>query len=586
MKTLAALLSALADSFRRWNARLVLWIIAGIVVLIAVFSVVFHVLMAAEGHDYSWATSIYWTLTVMSTLGFGDITFESDIGRLFSVVVLLTGIVAILAVLPFAFIQFIFVPWLNQREAARTPRELDDTIRNHLVLTRVDAVTDAVIRRAGGAKVPYVVIVADVKEALQLHNRGYDVMQGDLDDPATYERARVEHAVLVATTQPDTTNSNIAFTIRELTDSVPIVATADSHASVDVLYLAGCTEVFHLGNMLGRAVARRIIGIDTRSHIVGEFGDLRIAEAGVSGTSLVGQTLRESELRQRCNVSVVGMWEQGSFALAHPDAMMTERTVLILAGSDEQLRDYDETFGGPRHFDRPVIILGGGRVGRAAGEALEAAGVPFKIVEKRPERIRNAGNYVEGDAADLDVLHGAGLENAAAILVTTHEDDMNVYLTLYCRKLRPDVQIIARATLDRNVSTLHRAGADAVLSYASLGATAIWNASGGHRTVVLAEGLVVFRLPMPQRMAGRSLMQCAVSVETGCHVVATARNGDMTTNPDPSSPLPPDADLVLIGDEESERRFLERYRMLDAISDEHGGPAARHRRWGRQERAS
>ena len=559
MKTLAALLSSIGSPFRRWNVRLVLWMVFGIVILIAIFSVLFHVLMAAEGRDYTWATGIYWTLTVMSTLGFGDITFESDVGRLFSVVVLLTGIVAILAVLPFAFIQFIFVPWMTERESARTPRRLDDAVRDHIVLTRMDAVTDAVIRRARRAQVAYVVIVANVKEALRLHDSGYQVMQGELDDPETYERARVEHAALVATTQPDTTNTNIAFTIRELSDSVPIVATANSTASVDVLELAGCNEVLHLGQILGRALARRIIGIDARSHVVGEFGSLRIAEAGVAGTALVGQTLRGSQLRQRCNVNVVGMWEQGTFALADPDAVITDRTVLILAGSDAQLAGYDAAFGGQRHFDRPVLILGGGRVGRAAGQALSTARVPFKIVEKLPERVRDPKNYVQGDAAELDVLRRAGLKEAAAVLVTTHEDDMNVYLTLYCRKLRPDVQIIARATLDRNVSTLHRAGADAVLSYASLGATAIWNATGRHRTVVLAEGLEVFRLPMPRSMAGHTLTQCAVSRETGCYVVATARNGDMETNPDPSEPLPDDADLVVIGDEDSERRFLERF---------------------------
>ena len=33
---------------------------------------------------------LYWVLVTMSTLGFGDITFKSDIGRLFSVVVLVT----------------------------------------------------------------------------------------------------------------------------------------------------------------------------------------------------------------------------------------------------------------------------------------------------------------------------------------------------------------------------------------------------------------------------------------------------------------------------------------------------------------
>lgn len=47
-------------------------------------------------------------------------------------------------------------------------------------------------------------------------------------------------------------------------------------------------------------------------------------------------------------------------------------------------------------------------------------------------------------------------------------------------------------------------------------------------------------------LVGRSLMQCAVSVETGCDVGATARNGDITTNPDPSRPLPADANLVVI----------------------------------------
>ena len=80
---------------------------------------------------------------------------------------------------------------------------------------------------------------------------------------------------------------------------------------------------------------------------------------------------------------------------------------------------------------------------------------------------------VEGDAADQRVLRRAGLENASAVLVTPRDDDLNVYLTLYVRKLRPELQIVARSILDRNVTTLHRAGADAVLSYASLGATAL-----------------------------------------------------------------------------------------------------------------
>jgi hypothetical protein len=50
-------------------------------------------MLYAEGRYHSWITGLYWTLPVMTTLGFGDITFASDIGRLFSIIVLLSGIV-------------------------------------------------------------------------------------------------------------------------------------------------------------------------------------------------------------------------------------------------------------------------------------------------------------------------------------------------------------------------------------------------------------------------------------------------------------------------------------------------------------
>ena len=111
----------------------------------------------------------------------------------------------------------------------------------------------------------------------------------------------------------------------------------------------------------------------------------------------------------------------------------------------------------------------------------------------------------------------------------------------------------------RNVTTLHRAGADAVLSYASSGATAIWNALGFNNTLAIAEGLDVFRMRMPAKLAGRSLAECAVRQATGCNIVAVVHGDRIETNPDASQPLPEDADLVVIGDRDAQRRFHERY---------------------------
>jgi len=110
VKALPGVLPYLTGSLRGRNLRVVAWLLGVFAVMVAVYSTVFHVLMEHEGRDHSWATGVYWTMTTMSTLGFGDITFESDAGRLFSMVVLLSGALFILVLLPFAFIQFVFLP--------------------------------------------------------------------------------------------------------------------------------------------------------------------------------------------------------------------------------------------------------------------------------------------------------------------------------------------------------------------------------------------------------------------------------------------------------------------------------------------
>jgi voltage-gated potassium channel len=268
--------------------------------------------------------------------------------------------------------------------------------------------------------------------------------------------------------------------------------------------------------------------------------------------------VRDLDLRGVYGVNVLGVWRRGAFERARADTELGERDTLILAGNQQQLEAYDAAFAVEAVTDRPVLILGGGRVGRAVGRALDEVDVPWRIIEKLPERVRDEQHYVVGDAAELDVLERAGLHEAAAVLVTTHEDDVNVYLTLYVRRLRSDVQIIARSTLERNVSTLHRAGADAVLSYATLGATALWNAIGDDRRLVVAEGLEVFQVAIPERMVGRSLHDIGLGERTGCDVLAIERHG-IVSAPDPTAPLPSDADLVIIGDEDAERAFLDRF---------------------------
>lgn len=561
MKFLPALFSYFAQNRgSRRNLLLLGRFLLAFLALVVAYSTTFHFIMAHEGRDFSWVTGFYWTLTVMSTLGFGDITFESDLGRIFSMVVLLSGVMYLLVLLPFTFIEFFYAPWMRAQQMSRTPRRLPQGMSGHILLTHLDPVTEALIPKVEQYGYRYTLIVEKLEDALRLHDQGYRVVLGDLDDPETYRACRVDAAALVVSTADDPANTNVAFTVREQSASVPVVTTASREASVDILELAGSTRVFRLADMMGQTLARRIIGCDAMAHEVGRFDDLVIAEASVLGTPLVGKTLAESRLREMIGTTVVGIWERGAFHSPGPDTQLTGQSVLILAGTPAQIQNYNAMFCIYHHSTGGIVIIGGGRVGRAVARALRERGIDCLIVEAESSRIRSAEGYVHGDAAELAVLQKAGVETAPAVIVTTRDDDTNIYLTLYCRKLRPDLQIISRATHERNVGTLHRAGADFVMSYASMGSNAILNMLKDSEVLMLSEGLDVFRVEAPPTLVGKSLSDSGIRNETGCSVIGiVTRDGAMTANPEPSAVLEAGSQIILIGSDSAEAAFLARH---------------------------
>jgi len=535
--------------------------------MVIVHSIIFHQLMIRDGNEHSWVTSVYWTMTTMSTLGYGDVTFESDAGRLFSLWVLLSGVVYMLVLMPFFVIQYVVTPWVDGRRAARTPRRVPAALHGHVILVGSDAVTQAFVARAERSRVPAVIVLEDASLAGELHDLGRKVLVGPLDSAATYRNAGAARARMVVSTLSDTANTNVAFTVRQAAAQVPVAVTAAKPVSVDVLNLAGADHVLELGQVLGREMASRVLGSTGRYHAIGTIGDTIIAEAAARGTCLVGMTLGEAIAQQRSRVRILAILRKGRLRAMTPDQRITDGTVLVLAGKQEDLAEYDAQYQSVGCSEEPVVILGGGRVGRSASRALSEEGVPNTIVELESGRVENSysvlegtASYavVEGDAADQRILRRAGLEHASAVLVTPRDDDLNVYLTLFCRRLRPELQIVARATYERNVATLYRAGADGVLSYATIGATDLWNHAGLSHRVLVAEGNELFLVPRPASLVRRSLRDDEVHRRTGCHIVAVL-DEDGTLGYDTESIPSAPGQLLLLGDRHAERRFREAY---------------------------
>lgn len=527
---------------------------------IGVFTVLFHVIMVHEGQDHSWITGLYWTLTVMSTLGFGDITFHGDLGRSFTIVVLLYGIVMLLIVAPFTFIRFFYAPWLEAQLRTRAPRRVAADLSGHVVICHYDELARGLIPLLAELDVPYVLLEPDPVVAGNLHTESLSVVTGALDDVATFEAVRAAEARIIVVNGSDTENTNITLTIREIAPEIPIVALAEEIDSVDVIELSGATQVLALKQRLGQQLATRVAhGIQSAQRI-GSFGELVIAEFPIHGTALPGRSIRDSRLRELTGLNVVAVWERGRLLPANPDTLLSDHSVPVVVGTEEQLTDLDALFVIYQTTEAPVLVIGGGAVGQAVAIALRDRGVPVTILDSNPqleERLRQvADRVVIGDAAHLETVEAAGIGEVRSVVLTTNDDATNIFLAIYCRKLSKTVHVISRISHDRNLEAIHRAGADFALSHVSLGVKTLVAMVSGRDLIVMGEGTELFIEKTPKRLYGKPLAASGIGSGTGLNVVAIRENGTFTANPPAATLLAEGSELVMIGSEEQRQRFL------------------------------
>jgi voltage-gated potassium channel len=129
--------------------------LAATALLVVVYSVAFLFLMAsAEGRSYSIIDAVYWVIATMTTQGLGDIVFASSVGRIFAVLVMLTGIILFFAIL----IPLVVTPvLLSVRRSVPTKSKAN----NHVLIVGYNSLVDAIIEDFEERGLPYLVVHDD-----------------------------------------------------------------------------------------------------------------------------------------------------------------------------------------------------------------------------------------------------------------------------------------------------------------------------------------------------------------------------------------------------------------------------------------
>jgi len=126
-------------------------------------------------------------------------------------------------------------------------------------------------------------------------------------------------------------------------------------------------------------------------------------------------------------------------------------------------------------FSNHFIVCGQGRMGTEICRYLHLRKSPFVVIDVNEEKLLQTAAehnwiYLVGDATDDEVLQRAGIDRARGLASVLPSDADNVYVVLSARMLAPKLQIIARATEEKAVDKLTRAGATRIVSPFTSGA--------------------------------------------------------------------------------------------------------------------
>ena len=116
------------------------------------------------------------------------------------------------------------------------------------------------------------------------------------------------------------------------------------------------------------------------------------------------------------------------------------------------------------------IVCGMGSAGLYVVNELRETKRVLVIIDIDKDKIdKNMGTmpketFIEGNATDNNILLKAGIEKANGLFAVTGDDNQNIVICLKAKQLNGTVRVVAQCNEMKNMDTMSRVGADAVVS--------------------------------------------------------------------------------------------------------------------------
>ncbi len=229
-----------------------------------------------------------------------------------------------------------------------------------------------------------------------------------------------------------------------------------------------CLTLFVIPVLLKFALITGLARVFGNSTSVALRTGLGLAQAGEFGFVLLSQAgalkLVEPEFMQLILAAMVLSMLVTPFILAKSDAI-----VMKFSANEWMMQSLALTQIAARTMttQKHVIIAGFGRSGQSLSRLLSEEKIAYHALDLDPDRVRDAqtagANVSYGDAARRESLLAAGINRAAALVVTYANTASALKILHHVNEINPSLPVIVRSHDDRDLEKLRAAGATEVV---------------------------------------------------------------------------------------------------------------------------
>ncbi|RKS83895.1 voltage-gated potassium channel [Haloarcula quadrata] len=216
--------------------------------------------------------AFYYTLVTASTVGYGDVTPQSQQAKLFGMSVVVLG-TASFAIALGSLLGPAIEKRLSEALGNMTDAQLD-LLENHVLVLGHGDLTEPIIEELTGA-IDFVVITPDTETATRLQQQDIAVLTADPSDEEPMQRAGIEDAVaVVAATNDDAQDALAILTAQTLNPEVNIVAAATDRENIEKLRRAGADTVISPAVLGGHLIVQSALGREGMENIADHLLDV------------------------------------------------------------------------------------------------------------------------------------------------------------------------------------------------------------------------------------------------------------------------------------------------------------------------